>query len=380
MNDTSATPHPIAFVDLSRQQERIRSRVEAAIARVLDHGQYIMGPEIAELERRLATFCGARHAISCASGTDALLLALMAKGVCPGEAVIVPSFTFSATAEVVCLLGAFPIFADVDSATCNLDPNSLEEALATAVRLKLRPRGVITVDLFGQPCEYDEIEKIARENGLWVLCDAAQSFGATYRGRKVGVLGDVTATSFFPAKPLGCYGDGGAVFTNDDAVADTIRSLRVHGQGTDKYDNVRIGLNGRLDTLQAAILLEKLEIFEEETGARNTIAARYTNALPAGCEPLAVVDGASPIWALYTIRATNRDERLHRLQRHGIPAMIYYRCPVHLQPAYVGFPRANASLAASTTLAQTVISLPMHPYLSADEQARIVAALGGDSD
>jgi dTDP-4-amino-4,6-dideoxygalactose transaminase len=380
MNDVSAMPRPIAFVDLSRQQDRIRGRIDAAIARVLNHGQYVMGPEVAELERRLAAFCGVRHAISCASGTDALLLALMAKGLHPGEGVIVPSFTFSATAEVVCLLGAVPIFADVDATTCNLDPGSLKEALVAASLLGLRVRGVISVDLFGQPCDYDAIEELAREYGLWVICDAAQSFGAAYRGRKVGALGDVTATSFFPAKPLGCYGDGGAVFTDDDALAEIVRSLRVHGQGKDKYDNVRVGINGRLDTLQAAILLQKLEVFDEEIAARAVIAARYGDMLPAGCAPLAVLDGASPVWALYTIRATNRDERLSRLQWHGIPAMIYYRCPVHLQPAYAGFPRANDALPTSTRLAETAISLPMHPYLSAEEQARIVAALGGNSD
>ncbi len=267
--------HPIAFIDLGRQQQRIRSSLDAAIARVLDRGEYIMGPEVAELEGRLAEFSGARHAITCANGTDALMLALMAKGLSAGDAVIMPSFTFCATAEPVCLLGGVPIFADVLEDTFNLDPLSLEAALRTAHRLGLPVRGVISVDLFGQPCDYDAVERFARENDLWLICDAAQAFGATYRGRKVGTIGDVTTTSFFPAKPLGCYGDGGAVFTNDSETAEVIRSLRVHGKGKDKYDNVRVGMNGRLDTLQAAILLEKLAIFVDEIDARNSVAARY---------------------------------------------------------------------------------------------------------
>jgi dTDP-4-amino-4,6-dideoxygalactose transaminase len=376
MNDAPLARPAIAFVDLARQQRRIRAGLDAAIAHVLDHGQYIMGGEVAELERQLAAFCGARHAVTCGSGTDALLLALMAKGLQPGDAVIVPSFTFCATAEVVCLLGGVPVIADVSPDTCNLDPASLKQAIAIARGLDLNLRGVISVDLFGQPCDYGAIEEIVRNDDLWLICDAAQSFGAAYHNRKIGTLGDVTATSFFPSKPLGCYGDGGAVFTDDDAVAELLRSFRVHGQGKDKYDNVRIGINGRLDTIQAAVLLQKLTIFAEEIEARSVVAARYGGMLPKGCAPVAQIDGAISAWALYTIRTQSRGKQLERLRQRGIPAMIYYRCPLHLQPAYADFPRADPTLAASTQLAETALSLPMHPYLEPEEQTRVVEALG----
>jgi len=360
--------HPIAFIDLGRQQQRIRSSLDAAIARVLDRGEYIMGPEVAELEGRLAEFSGARHAITCANGTDALMLALMAKGLSAGDAVIMPSFTFCATAEPVCLLGGVPIFADVLEDTFNLDPLSLEAALRTAHRLGLPVRGVISVDLFGQPCDYDAVERFARENDLWLICDAAQAFGATYRGRKVGTIGDVTTTSFFPAKPLGCYGDGGAVFTNDSETAEVIRSLRVHGKGKDKYDNVRVGMNGRLDTLQAAILLEKLAIFVDEIDARNSVAARYQELLPPNVKCPGIIDGATSVWAQYTVRVAGRTSWLSDLNERGVPAAVYYARPLHQQKAYKGYPIAGERLAASERLAQTVLSLPMHPYLVREEQ------------
>lgn len=366
---------PIALIDLARQQQRVRARLDAAIARVLDHGRYIMGPEVAELERTLADFCGARHAITCASGTDALLLALMAKNLRPGDAVIVPSFTFCATAEPICLLGGVPIFADVLEDTFNLAPASLRAAIKTARRLGLPLRGVVSVDLFGQPCDYDSIEAIARENALWLICDAAQSFGATYRVRKVGTIGDITTTSFFPAKPLGCYGDGGAIFTEDDGTAAIIRSLRVHGQGKDKYDNVRIGLNGRLDTLQAAILLEKLAIFADEIGARNRVADDYGELLPSEFRRPAVIDDAVSVWAQYTVRTSARDEWTMRLAEQGVPTAVYYERPVHLQPAYRGYPLAGDDLPVSRRLADSVFSLPMHPYLTREDQLRIVAAM-----
>jgi dTDP-4-amino-4,6-dideoxygalactose transaminase len=369
---------PIAFVDLARQRERLRDRLDAAIARVLDHGQFIMGPEVVELEAALARFCGARHAISCANGTDALTLALMAKGLRPGEAVVVPSFTFCATAEPVCLLRGVPIFADVLEDTFNLDPRSLEAAVLTARRTGLALRGVISVDLFGQPCDYAAIERVVRENDLWLISDAAQSFGATYHNRKVGVIGDITATSFFPAKPLGCYGDGGAVFTDDDALAEILRSLRVHGQGTDKYDNVRVGINGRLDTLQAAILLEKLAIFPDEIAARDHVAARYGEFLPAGLKRPVIIDGATSVWAQYTVRTSDRDGWAKCLKEQGVPAMVYYRRPLHRQAPYEGFPIAG-DLAATDRLAGSVLSLPMHPYLSAEEQSRVAASLDASS-
>jgi dTDP-4-amino-4,6-dideoxygalactose transaminase len=372
-------PDAIAFIDLARQQQRIRDRLDAAIARVLDHGQYIMGPEVAELEHRLAAFCGARHVVSCASGTDALILALMARRLRPGEAVIVPSFTFCATAEAIVLLGGVPIFADVLEDSFNINPWSLEAAVLTARELGLPLRGVVSVDLFGQPCDYDALEALAKENDLWLICDAAQAFGASYRGREVGTIGAITVTSFFPAKPLGCYGDGGAVFTEDDETAVTIRSLRVHGQGSDKYDNVRVGINGRLDTLQAAILLEKLSVFPEEIAARNRVAALYDQCLPGGLERPRVIDGATSVWAQYTVRTDGRDDRLARLKAHQIPAAVYYARPLHRQPAYRHFPVAGGALPAAERLAGRVLSLPMHPYLSSENQMAVLDCLGASS-
>src|SRR6476620_998222 len=267
-------PAPIPFIDVAAQRRRLGSSVDEAIARVLGHCQFILGPEVRACESALAAFCGARHAVSCASGTDALVLVLMAKGIGPGDAVICPSFTFTATAEVAALVGATPVFADVEEGSFNLDPESLQRACVTARKLGLHPKVVIPVDLFGQPADYDRIMPIAEAEGLFVLDDAAQAFGATYRGRMLGALAPATATSFFPAKPLGCYGDGGAVLTDDEGLVEALKSLRVHGQGADKYDSVRIGLTGRLDTLQAAVLIEKLKIFPDEIAARDTIARR----------------------------------------------------------------------------------------------------------
>src|ERR671937_1400967 len=272
-------PAPLAFIDLAAQRRRLGRVIDEAIARVLGHCQFILGPEVRALEVKLAEFCGARHAVSCASGTDALVLVLMAQGIGPGDAVICPSFTFTATAEVVALVGATPAFADVEEASFNLDPASLELACAAAREAGLRPKAVIPVDLFGQPADYDRIMSVAEAEGLFVLDDAAQAFGATYKNRRVGALAPATATSFFPAKPLGCYGDGGAVLTDDDALAETLRSLRMHGEGRDKYDCVRVGINGRLDTIQAAILIEKLKIFSEEIATRERVARRYSAAL-----------------------------------------------------------------------------------------------------
>ena len=307
----------IRFIDLETQQARIRDRLDAAIARVLAHGQYIMGPEVAELEARLSAFCGAPHAVACASGTDALALALMALGVRPAEAILIPAFTFAATAEVVPLLGAVPVFVDVHADTFNLDPASLEAGIHAARRAGLRPVGVIAVDLFGQPADYDAIREVAEAHGLWVIADAAQSFGADWRGRKVGTLAKLTTTSFFPAKPLGCYGDGGAVFTDDRELAAVIRSLRVHGQGADKYDNVRIGMNARLDTIQVAILLTKLEIFADEILARQRAAARYDALLGD------LVATPASIGDVYRQRATveyHRHGRFDGLMRRTLTA------------------------------------------------------------
>ena len=266
---------PIAFIDLAAQRRRLGRSIDDAVARVLTHCQFIQGPEVTAFETDLAAFCGARHAVGCASGTDALMLVLMAKGIGPGDAVICPAFTFCATAEVVVLVGATPVFADVDAATFNIDAASIKRAVVTAKRHGLKPKVVIPVDLFGLPADYDAILAVAKTEDLFVLDDAAQGFGATYKGRKLGTIASATATSFFPSKPLGCYGDGGAVLTDDPAMAEVLKSLRVHGQGTDKYDNVRIGVTSRLDSIQAAVLIEKLKIFADEIAIRERIARRY---------------------------------------------------------------------------------------------------------
>src|SRR6266571_3791549 len=295
-------PVPIPFIDVAAQRRRLGRLIDEAIARVLGHCQFILGPEVRALEAELAAFCGARHAVTCASGTDALVLAWMAQGIGPGDAVTCPSFTFTATAEVVALVGATPVFADVEEASFNLDPESLRRACARARELGLRPRAVIPVDLFGQPADHDAIAAIAAAEDLFVLDDAAQAFGATYKNRRLGALAPATATSFFPAKPLGCYGDGGAVLTDDDELADAMRSLRMHGEGRDKYDCVRIGINGRLDTIQAAILIEKLKIFPEEMVARERIARRYSAGLADVASVPKLARGLTSVWAQYTIR------------------------------------------------------------------------------
>jgi dTDP-4-amino-4,6-dideoxygalactose transaminase len=370
----AAKTPPIAFVDLAAQQARIAAAVEAAIAKELAHGQFIMGPEVAQLEHELAAWAGVKHVVSCASGTDALVLPLMAMGIGRGDAVYVPSFTFAATAEVVALVGATPVFVDVRADTFNLDPASLAAAIAATPK-ELKARAVIPVDLFGQPADYDEILALAARRGLKVISDAAQSFGASYRTRPVGRFGDATGTSFFPAKPLGCYGDGGAVFTDDDALAARMRSLRVHGQGSNKYENVAIGLNARLDTLQAAILLEKLKIFRDEIAARDRAAERYRQGLGNLLATPPVLPGNTSVWAQYTIKLADRDRVASALKAAGVPTAVYYPAPLHRQPAYRNYPCAPAGAPVSEELSRTVLSLPMHPYLDAPTQDRIVAAV-----
>ena len=365
----------IAFIDLAAQRRRIGSRMDEAILRVVNHGGYIMGPEVKQFEADLSAFCGAKHVISCANGTDALALVLMAKSVKPGQAILCPSFTFAATAEVVAWLGAVPIFVDCLPETFNMDPASLEFGINTARQLGLQPVGVIPVDLFGQPADYDAIEAICARENLWILCDAAQSFGASYRGRKLGTIGTATSTSFFPAKPLGCYGDGGAVFTNDDELAAIMRSLRVHGQGSDKYDNVRIGMNGRLDTMQAAVLIEKLKIFPDEIAARDRVAKRYNEMLGDVVAVPVVAEGNTSVWAQYTMRVPNRDALAAALKAKGIPTAIYYPKPLHQQTAYSKFPCAGNGVPVSERLAGEVLSLPMHPYLEESVQDRIITAV-----
>ncbi len=368
---------PIPFIDVAAQRRRLGRSVDDAIARVTAHCQFLGGPEVEAFERALADFCGARHAVTCASGTDALMLVLMARGIGPGDAVICPSFTFCATAEVVVLLGATPVFADVDEATFNLDPAGVERAVEAARRHGLRPKAVIPVDLFGLPADHDSIAAIAKAHGLYVLDDAAQGFGAVYKGRKLGTLAPATATSFFPAKPLGCYGDGGAILTDDADLVAVLRSLRVHGQGTDKYDNVRIGLTSRLDTIQAAVLIEKLRIFPDEIAARDRAAMRYGEALADVVAVPVVPEGLTSVWAQYTIRLEPgaRDGFVARLKAQGVPTAIYYPIPLHRQQAYGTFPVADNGLPVSDRLAAEVISLPMHAYLDDATQDRIAGAV-----
>jgi dTDP-4-amino-4,6-dideoxygalactose transaminase len=366
---------PVPFVDLVAQRRRLGRRIDEAIARVLDHCQFILGPEVAQFEHDLAAFCGARHAVGVASGFDAIVLVLLAKGIGRGDAVFCPAFTFWATAEAVALVGATPVFVDIEETSFNLDPVSLERAIATAHRLGLQPKAVLPVDLFGLPADYDAIGKVAGD--LFVIADAAQSFGATYHGRQVGTLAPATTTSFFPAKPLGCYGDGGAVLTDDGAFADLLRSLRVHGQGADRHDHVRVGLTGRLDTIQAAVLIEKLKIFSEEIAARNMVAQRYHEGLADIVMVPSVSRDSSSVWAQYTIRVQPgvRDRLAASLKGQGIPTATYYPKPVHRQGAGQHFPCVDGGLPVTDRVSQEVLSLPVHAYLDTTAQQRIIAAL-----
>lgn len=368
---------PIPFIDVAAQRRRLGSAIDEATKRVLDHCQFLMGPEVAAFESQLAAFCGAKHALSCSSGTDALVMVLMARGIGRGDAVFCPTFTFCATAESVALVGATPVFVDVHADTFNLDVASLRSAIATAKAAGLTPKAVIPVDLFGLPADHDAIAEVAKAEKLFVLDDAAQGFGGLYKGRAVGTFGHATATSFFPAKPLGCYGDGGAVLTDDDELLAVLKSVRVHGGGSDKYDNVRLGLTARLDTIQAAVLIEKLKIFRDEIETRNRVAARYSHALKDVATIPVVPDGYTSVWAQYTIRLApgRRDVLAPALQAEGIPTAIYYAKPLHKQTAYRDFPVAAAGLAVSERLADEVISLPMHAYLDEATQDRIVEAV-----
>jgi len=369
----------LPFIDLQSQRKRLGAPLEDSILRVVRSGQYIMGPEIAALEKALAEFCGAPEALACSNGTDALALVLMQKNLRPGEAVLCPAFTFAATAEVVVWFGATPIFVDVDADTFNVTTATLEAGLSAAKRAGVRPVGIIPVDLFGQSADYDTILPWAKANGLWTLVDCAQSFGAHYKGRRAGAIGDYAATSFFPAKPLGCYGDGGAVFFHDPGEREALNSFRVHGQGIDRYDNVRIGMNGRMDTLQAAVLLHKLAIFDDEIAARQRVAERYAAGLADVVAVPVVPEGHISTWAQYTIRvpAAKRTAIADALRAQGVPTAIYYPRPLHRQTAYKDFPAAGNGLPVSERLADEVLSLPMHAYLEAADQDRIVAALRG---
>ena len=365
----------LPFVDLQAQRRRIGPRLDEALARVLAHGQFILGPEVRELESKLAAFSGAKHCISCANGTDALLLPLMAWGVGPGDAVLVPSFTFVASAEVVVLAGATPVFVDVDRASFNVTPESLELGVRAAREAGLTPKVAMPVDLFGQPADFARLEALCRKHNLKILSDAAQSYGGAQGNRRVGSLALATSTSFFPSKPLGAYGDGGAIFTDDTDLDALLRSIRMHGQGVDKYHNVRIGLNSRLDTMQAAVLLEKLAILEDEIAARNRIARRYSDALADVCEVPEIAAGNVSAWAQYTILIEERERAAKALDGAGIPTAIYYPIPVHRQDGYRHFPAAKGGLPVSEELAGLVLSLPMHPYLDAADQDRVIAAV-----
>jgi dTDP-4-amino-4,6-dideoxygalactose transaminase len=370
----------IAFIDIVEQRHRLGKRIDDAVTGVLTHCQFINGPEVARLEADLAAFSGAKHVVACASGTDALLMVLMAKKIGPGDAVICPTFTFCATGEVVALVGATPVFVDVDEATFNIDPDSLKDGIAVAKKRGLKPKAIIPVDLFGQPADHDAVAAIAEAEGMFVLDDAAQGFGATYKGRRLGSIGLATATSFFPAKPLGCFGDGGAIFTDDAQLAADLRSVRVHGQGSDKYDNVRLGLTARLDTMQAAILIEKLKIFEDEIAARNQVAERYARGLGNVLSVPRLASGCTSVWAQYTIRlpdGVNRDGFAAALKAQGIPTAIYYPKSMHQQTAYRNFPVAAGGLPVSEKLSEDVISLPMHAYLDEPTQERIIKAVRG---
>ena len=368
----------IPFIDLTTQQQKIRSEIDARIKNVLEHGKYIMGPEIEELESVLSKRVDANYVISCGSGTDALLLALMGLQLKPGQGVIVPSFTFTASAEVMPLLGAIPIFAEVDEETFTLNPARLQDALDSAIKSAIEVVGIMSVGLFGQPAQMDKINSFAEANGLWVLDDAAQSFGTEFQGAKTGTLAKATCTSFFPAKPLGCYGDGGALFTNDFKIAEIARSCRVHGQGTNKYQTVRLGMTARLDTIQAAILLAKLDVFDKELQQRNAIANYYHELLRNWVETPICYPEMTSSWAVYTIKLPKIVDRVflqESLGQKGIPTAIYYPIPMHLQKPYENYPRAKFGLEISEQLAQSVISIPMHPYLTQEAQNTISEAI-----
>ena len=379
----------MAFIDLAAQQRRIRDKIDAAIARVLDSGAYVMGPEVRTFESQLAAFGQAKLALSCANGTDAIALPLMAWNIGPGDAVFCPSFTFAATPEVVPWVGATPVFVDVLADTFNLDPAKLEAAIA-AVKAegKLTPKVVIAVDLFGQPADYPAIKAICDREGLKLIADSAQGFGCTLNGHHPLHWADVATTSFFPAKPLGCYGDGGAVLTNDPVLWDLMDSYRVHGKAVapdlvgrtfdhdTKYLNTRIGMNSRLDTIQAAILIEKLAIFQEEIDLRQVVAARYAEGLKgAVLSTPDVIAGGVSVWAQYVIEHQNRDGLAAHLKTQGVPTAVYYPVPMHIQAPYAAFPRGAGGLPVTETKAETVLALPMHPYLGEADQQTIIDAI-----
>ena len=366
------------FLDLSVQQNRIKDKIYNSIQRVLDNNNYILGSEVKILEKKLSDFCGSKFAITCGNGTDALFLSLMALNVGKGDVVLCPSFSFSASAEAIPLLGAEPMFVDVDYQNFNIDINSINRCIESAKKQKKKIVGVISVDLFGLPAEYDEIIKIARKEKLWIISDAAQSFGARYKNKCVGNIADITTTSFFPSKPLGCYGDGGAIFTSNESLAEKLYSLRVHGKGKSKYENISIGINSRLDTLQASILIEKLKIFPNEIKLRQNIAEEYNKKLKELFYVPNIENHKSSVWAQYTLKIfekQNRDEIIFKLNEKNVPTMIYYPIPIHCQDAYKNFPIDPKGLIVSEKLSKSVFSLPLYPYLSNNEQNFIIQTI-----
>jgi len=378
MNDMSkpaAVKMPIPFVDLQAQRRRLGDSVEEGMRRVLTHGQFVMGPEVGQLEKALSDFCGVPHVIACGNGTDALNLAMRALGIGAGDAVIVPAFSFSASVEAVLLLGATPVFCDVLADSCNIDIKSMAGAVAAAREAGLNPRAVMPVDLFGLPADYATLDAAAASLGLAIVADAAQSFGASRGNRQVGTFGNIAATSFFPSKPLGCYGDGGAIFTADAEAAALLRSLRQHGEGRDRYDTVRIGINSRLDSLQAAVLLAKLSIFAEEIELRQKVAERYSAALADVVEVPVIDRKARSVWAQYTVKVDNRNSVAAGLKAVGVPTAIYYPRSLNHQPAYRGYPTVAGGVPVAEALAQRVLSLPCHPYLDMATQDYIIDQL-----
>ncbi len=360
----------INFIDLKAQYQQIKSDVDRRIHAVLDHGQYIMGPEVFELEEKLASYVGAKHCISASSGTDTLMIAMMALGIGPGDEVITTPFTFIATGEMIALLGAKPVFVDIDPATCNIDPSKIGAAITS------RTRAIMPVSLYGQCADFDAINAIAEKYGIPVIEDGAQSFGATYKGKKSCSLSTIGSTSFFPSKPLGCYGDGGALFTNDDHLAKAMREIRVHGQDR-RYHHPRIGINGRLDTIQAAVLLAKIEIFPAEVESRGEIGARYSELLskiPGVVTPYIEPFNTS-VYAQYTVQVENREEVLKKLKDAGIPTAVHYPVPLHLQPAFSGLGQGEGSFPVAESMAKKVMSLPMYPFMDEDTRTRIVSAM-----
>jgi UDP-2-acetamido-2-deoxy-ribo-hexuluronate aminotransferase len=388
MTETKAATPPIAFIDLGAQRRLLGQKIDDAVIGVINSGNYIMGPEVRAFEKQLAEFSACKHALSCANGTEALVLPLMAWGLRPGDAVFCPSFTFAATAEVVPWLGATPVFVDIDPVTYNMDPTHLEAAIAQVISEgKLRPKVIIAVDLFGQPADYVAISAIAKKYGVKLIADSAQGFGCTIDGKHPIHWADCATTSFFPAKPLGCYGDGGAVLTNDDELFDVMDSLRVHGKATKrdigtrvfehdpKYLNIRIGMNSRLDTVQAAVLIEKLAIFAKEIEQRNVVADRYRSGLSDVVTTPTVMTGGVSTWAQYTIECDDRAGLAAHLKSRGVPTAVYYPIPIHKQDVYSKYPLGPGGLPVSEAKAETVISLPMHPYLEPEVQDLIISAI-----